>query len=229
MTQATSSDISRSWTPQQRGIVERLLAQFELDESGIRFFPEQPDEPWLSAETLMSIARQSGAFQSIEETFDQFVAPLDQVIHNALVIDKQGRLFKRSGAAKLGETLPFGEAVDGHALASSRALNAALRAAGFHPLHAASVVSTKRPEAHTTADEATARTADLKQIHLLAEQKKLIKPAKNGEAKNMDEYREWLFELFGTRTVATLSMAQRASVIEALRAIPDEEDDESIA
>ena len=217
-----STNLNRQFTAQQEAVVSQLTSQFQIDRDGIRFFDNRPEQPWLSAEALMSIARQSGNFSSIEEAFDQYVPGLQQVIHVAILVDKEGRIYKRSAAATMGEKLPNGEVIDEHALAGSRALGAVLTASGFHPLRAASVVAMEKPGApmRSLADEAASRHTDLKRIHALAEEKGLIKEGEGG-FKDMDEYRESLLENVGTRTTPNLDQQQRASVIEALRQLPD--------
>ena len=69
-------------TVKQETIAQGLAAQFGIDPERV-YFPntEKPDEPWLPAESLITIARQSGDFQTIDEGFDQFIAPLNQVVH----------------------------------------------------------------------------------------------------------------------------------------------------
>lgn len=216
-------------TQTQQSVISQLTQKFEIDEEKILFLnPNKPDEPWLSAEVLMSIARQSGGFQTIEESFDQYIPGLEQVAHTAIVVDKDGRVYKRSGVASLSETVG-GDKPDVHALAGSRALNAVLTAAGFHPLRAASVVplDTKR-EPHTLADEAASRAKDLKRIHAIAERKGLITEGTGG-VKDMSPYRSWLMEHHGTTTAANLNPIQRASVINALGQWPDIDDETQIA
>jgi hypothetical protein len=131
----------------RRKVIEALSARFEIDPERVLFLDaEKPDKPWLSAEVLISIARQSGKFQEIEEGFDQYIpAPLNQVVHYGRVVDESGKVWRRSGVATVGE-MPGnlyrgGRNPDGHQLAAARALGAALDGAGFNPLKAGAVVS----------------------------------------------------------------------------------------
>jgi hypothetical protein len=125
----------------RQNIVDELGRRFEIDGDRVLFLdPEKPAKPWLPAEVLASIARQTGRFREIEEGFDQYIpAPLNQVVHYARVIDEEGRAWRRSGVATVGETPGHhyrGSNPDAHQLAASRALGAALDGAGFNPLKA---------------------------------------------------------------------------------------------
>lgn len=215
-------------TQQQQEVINQLTSKFEIDVTRILFLnPDRPEEPWFPAEELMSIARQAGGFQSIGEQFDQYIPNLNQVVHIATVVDAQGRAYSRTGVATQGEKIPGSNEVgDEHALAASRALSAALRAAGFYPLRAGSTIDLKlnlSGSSDPVAAEAEARTKDLRQIHALAEEKGLIREGVGGGNKDMSSYRAWLMELFGTNTAATLNPIQRQSVINALQQLPDAE------
>lgn len=211
-------------TINQLEIRRGLGEQFNIDPERILFLNEgKPEEPWLPAEALMTIARQSGNFKAIDESVDQFIEPLRQIVHRATVIDVDGRSYTRCGVATLGER---GD-VDDHALAAGRALNAALTAAGFNPLRPGAVVTLDlnlapgAPHVETTpAGEAQARTIDLKRIHVLAAEKGLIKHLRNGE-KDARAYRQMLKERFGVSTVIAMNQAERASVVNYIQQLPD--------
>ena len=216
-------------TENQRKVIEQLTTRFNIDPDQIKFLnPDRPDEPWLSAEALITIARQSGNFRTIEEEFSQYIQPLHQVVHIATVIDHEGRVYRRTGVATIGESVPGRGEPDEHALAASRALAAALRAAGFHPLRPGTVVqidAVRRlaeatpPAPVSTDDSAQLRNIDLRQIHMLAQKKGLIRDL--GGRKDMSGYRAWLMETFGVETAAALNETERASAINALRLLPD--------
>ena len=113
-------------TLEQRRIAEDLSRQYGIAPDDVHFF--KPDEAWLGADALMQIARNHPNIETITESFDQFIQPLNQVVHAALVSLKDGRAFQRTGIAKVEETVS-GEKFDGHFLASSRAITSALNAA----------------------------------------------------------------------------------------------------
>ena len=210
-------------TIKQLEIRRQLGEQFNIDPERILFLNEsKPEEPWLPAEALMTIARQSGDFKGIDESVDQYIEPLKQIVHRATVIDAVGRTYTRCGVATLGER----EDVDDHALAAGRALNAALTAAGFNPLRPGAVVTLDLPlpkNAPTGASvvaEANSRTIDLKRIHLIAAEKGLIKHRRNGE-KDVSAYRQMLKQNFGVSTVVAMSATERASLINYMQQLPD--------
>ena|ERR1044072_2410013 len=221
---------TQPFTEQQQAVVTALRKTFEIDDDEIRFLnPEKPQEPWLSSGALMSIARQTGAFQTISERYDKYIEALNQVVHVATVIDKEGRSFERTGVATVGENLSLTGAreIDAHALAGARALNAALRAAGFHPLRAGSVINLDLNLPKSGAvDNAAQRDIDLGHIHAVAEEKGLIRKQAGGK-KDVSLYKTFLFDTFGVHTVAMLNQAERASIIEALRQLPDVADEQA--
>lgn len=208
-------------TEQQQTIADRLANEFDIDGERILFLnPDKPEEPWLPAEALVTIARQSGNFQAIDESFDQFIAPLQQVVHRATVIDRDSRTYTRSGVSTINERTD----IDDHALAAGRAVSAALTAAGFNPLRPGAVVSIKsHTQQQTTlsqADEAHSRNVDLKRIHALATEKGLILPLAGG-AWDRAGYRRLLSEKYGINTAAGFDATQRASLINHLQQLPD--------
>lgn len=216
--------MNKTRTPQQQQLVNQLVEQFNIEGDKILFLNNSnPLEPWLNYDALESIARQSGKFRDIEEHYITYIEPLRQVVHSATVVDPEGRSYVRSGVAKLGETLE-GEGnideLDEHKLAAARALNAALRAAGFNPLRAGSVVLDLKlpPREHAAADEADSRRNDLARIHMLAAQKSLIVPSQDDPSRNdLTGYRDFLREHFdGATTTAGMGAADRARVINAL-------------
>jgi hypothetical protein len=205
------------------GVTPQQLAQtFGIDPG--RVFMMEDGESWLPSDVLSQIARQSGEFSSIEEDFDQFIAQLNQVVHVARVVDPEGRSYRRSGVATIGEKLSNGQEANPHDLASSRALVKVLDMAGFNPLKAAPVAPIKNARITmevAAAGEASARPRDLARIHILAAEVGLIRQLTEG--RNDDsKYREWLAENFGTTTAATLNEQQRASVINAFLVMKNE-------
>jgi hypothetical protein len=231
-------------TPKQQEIVDRLQSSFEIDTERVLFLnPRDPNEPWLPADELESIARQAGGFQSIDVDYENFVEPLAQVVYKAVVIDEQGRRFGRTGVATIGETTPIGE-IDVQQLAAGRALSAALRAAGFHPFKSGSVVSLdERRAASKTSltsqppqlserernlqhieDEARARINDTRAIHALAYEKGLI--VRFGRIMDKSGYYQWLKQRFGLNSSTEADAATRASIINALRQIEVVEDED---
>lgn len=217
----------RILTEKQTEILQLLQTNFALSNAELEriLFLNQTDEPWIPADIQEAIARQVGKFRHISVTHDKYIAGREQVLYTATVIDEGERSFTRSGSAIVGES-PNGIEMDVDNLAASRALNAALNAAGFNPFRAGSVVNIaearravnhnrlhtdREKELHKLADEAVLRGKDLRQIHALATEKNLIQIV-NGE-KNMDEYRRQLKIHFGTETAAILSAAERAAVI----------------
>ena len=221
--------MSRELSTEQQRKAEELAEQYGIDRERILFLnSERPLEPWIPAEELMSIARQSGGFQSVEETFSEWVPGLNQVIHQAVVIDSQGRSYKRSGVATMGEGAESGP--DEHQLAGSRAISAVLRAAGFHPLKSGAVVSAQpvkgqqvrvQLEVGQRVEDKAERTNTIAQIHLLAEKAGLI-IYRPGEKKEMTDYRAWLLEMFDTETAAGLDEKQRAQAVHELRRLAGE-------
>jgi hypothetical protein len=216
-----------SKTLKQQEIANRLAEQFDIDGERILFLNEEkPDEPWLNAEALITIARRSGNFQEIDEGFNQFVTALNQVIHTATVVDKEGRRYTRTGVATIGESKDINE----HDLAVGRAMGAALTAAGFNPLRPGAAVTLdlnlQKDNNNLSAqiDEARSRTTDLKRIHALAIEKRLI--TFPGGVKDMAEYRKTLKENYGVTTAGGFNALQRASLINFLERLPEVEVDE---
>lgn len=204
----------------QQEIAEQFARQFEIDAERVLFLNEdKPEEPWLPAEALITIARQSGDFQAIDESFNQYISELSQVVHSATVIDKEGRSYTRSGVATIGERQEIGE----HGLAAGRAVSAALTAAGFNPLRPGGVVSAGQGQATAPSQqavEANSRNIDLRRIHTLAEQKGLIRRLP-GSGVDRTGYRQLLVEKFDTNTAAGFDQAQRASLINFIEQLPD--------
>lgn len=197
----------------QVAVIRELTKEYGIDPSDITFLDN--GEPWLSSSVKLEIARQSEQFESICESFDQFISALAQVVHSAEVITRTGRSFKRSGVAEIGETLPNGEKADAHELAASRALGAALRAAGFDPLKRRA--KKMRIQLAEDDDPVMTRLNQLKAIHALAREAGLIVRAEDDGLEDDDGYREFLAKHYGVLTVAGMNEVERASVIAALR------------
>lgn len=217
-------------TAKQQEIAEQLARELDIDAERILFLNERnPAEPWLNAEALTTIARRSGMFREIDESFSQYVTALDQVIHTATVVDAEDRRYTRTGVATRGER----SEIDDHGLAAGRAISAALTAAGFNPLRPGAVVSleSKRESGGSISDqvdEARLRTKDLKQIHMLGVQKGLITLLPGG-GRDLTKYRDLLGEKFGVRSAGAMDAETRASVINYLQQLPDAEEDEFAA
>ncbi len=215
-----------SRTNRQQEIADSLAKQFDIDGERILFLnQDKPEEPWLNAEALTTIARRSGMFREIDEGFSQYVTVLDQVIHTATVVDAEGRRYTRTGVATRGES----SEIDDHGLAAGRAISAALTAAGFNPLRPGAVVVAESTRTITDqVDEARLRTKDLKQIHSLGVQKGLI-TLLSGGGRDLTKYRDRLADKFGVRSAGGLDAETRASVINYLQQLPDAEEDEFAA
>jgi hypothetical protein len=212
----------------QQSVAEGLGAQFGIDVERVYFLnSEKPDEPWIPAESLMVIARQSGNFQTLDESFDQFIPQLNQIVHRATVLTKDGRQYTRSGVATVGES----DELDEHSLAAGRAVSAVLTAAGFNPLRPGAVVELDlrlRADAQAGAglpDDVMTRNSDLKRIHALAAEKGLAITVPGG-GWDRTEYRRFLMENYKTNTAAGFDALQRASLINALEQLPDAVQDE---
>lgn len=211
-------------TEKQQQIAEKLAREFDIDAERVLFLnSDKPEEPWLSAEALTTIARRSGEFNGIDEGFDQHIAGLNQIVHRATVTDKGGRVYTRSGVATVGER----QDIDDHALAAGRAVGAALTAAGFNPLRPGGVVSinSRQQAGAAQGEEANSRSTDLKRIHAIAEEKGLIRRGRDGSIDRTG-YRTFLLTNYNTTTAAQFDEAQRASLINALQQLPDPSDDE---
>lgn len=218
---------TRALTSGQQAVVKQLVDRWSLDPERILFLKaHKPTEPWLNYEALTVVARGSGRFRSLSESFATFVPELKHVVHSATVVDSEGFDFTRSGAAAIGETLFEGDVVDEHDLAATRALRKALDSAGFDIVKASSVVAIDLnlpKEEHRERDEANARLQDLRTIHKLAAQKGLIVPLQEDASRNdMTAYREWLAEHFeGASSAAGFAATNRSIAINLLRQLPD--------
>jgi hypothetical protein len=224
MTQKHDLTMKRQLTTKQHGVLELLQRNFALSDGELErvLFLNERDktEPWIPADLQEAIARQVGTFKHISVTHDKFINERQQVIYTATVIDTADRSYTRTGAAIIGEA-PNGVEMDVDVLAASRALNAALNAAGFNPFKAGSVVNIAEAreslqakplnpteqQLHAVEDEATARRTDLARIHALAVEKGLT------VGKDDSRYRDELFEHYGVRTAAILNRTERAAVV----------------
>jgi hypothetical protein len=213
-------------TLKQQEIANRLASEFDIDGERILFLnDDKPEEAWLNAEALTTIARQSGNFQELDEGFNQYVPALNQIIHAATVVDGNGRRYTRIGVATMGESKEVSE----HDLAAGRAMSAALTAAGFNPLRPGGLVTldlTLSQDNNLSArvDEARSRTTDLKRIHALAVEKGLI--TFPGGVKDLSKYRAELKKNYGVATAGSFDANQRASLINFLERMSDIEVDE---
>lgn len=202
-------------------IAVEIAQQYGLDPARILFLnPRKPTEPWLPPELLLTVARKTVNFRSIEHRYSDFIPELEQIIYTATVIDEQGRSFTSPGVATLREKTPGGESINEHALAGGRALSAALNAAGYNPLKPGSEKPFKSAIALVNNDravtEAGQRHKDLGRIHILGEQAGLITGTVGLGTLNNLRYREWLKENFQVGSAGELDAVGRASVINAL-------------
>ena len=203
-------------TQQQQEIARQWADTLGIDIADIYFLnADKPTEFWLSPNALTTLARKSSDFQSVDEAYVDYIAPLNQIVHRAVVIDAQGRTFARTGVATIGE-----KPVDEHLLAAGRALSAALTAGGFNPLKAGNVVAATPIARVPPVNEVTARNARLAQIHLLAELKGL-KIRRAGQESDDGGYRWWLNQNFHVWTTARMTEAEHQRVVAALNQLPD--------
>lgn len=219
-----------TYTAKQEEIRQKLAEEYEIDADDVFFLNEEdPDEPWLNANALTTIARRSSIFQTISESYEDHIAPLNQVVHQAIVIDKEGRSFGCCGVATINEH----PKIDAHTLAGGRAVRAALTAAGFNPLKQGSVATLDLALSKDTQsprpDEAQSRINDMKRIHVIAERKiykgrRLVTPL-NGGGYDRSGYREFLKDNYGVISSADFDAAKRASLINALEQLPDYDDE----
>lgn len=208
-------------TLRQEQIRKELAEKFNIDPERVLFLNEKKqEEPWLSAEALVTIARQSENFQAIDEGYDQYIPQLDQIVHRATVIDKNGRSYSRCGIATVRER----EDVDDHALAAGRAVGAVLTAAGFNPLRPGGVVTLDlnlgQDAGQVKVEAVRELNLDLKQIHALAIEKGLIKHLPGG-MKDVSEYRKLLKDKFGVSSSTEMAAEMRQSFINHMRQMPD--------
>jgi hypothetical protein len=208
-------------TPDQQAIALRLSSRYGIEAERV-FFPDptDPTKPWLGADELTHIARQSERFQEIATTFDTFIVGLNQIVHKARVIDREGRSYERVGIATLGEKLR-GVNADEHQLAGSRAVVAALNTAGFNPLRLSKVEGGIKPTPTGTAvigyaDDPNGQFSQQRQIHGLAEKLGLILPGRAGVKRDRSRYKTFLMENYGVESTAGMNESERASVIAAL-------------
>jgi hypothetical protein len=199
-------------TRQQQAIAEELARRLQIDGERILFLSSRnKEEPWLPPEALTTIARQSDRFKHLDEGFQEYIAPLNQVVHHATFIDCEGNTFGRSGVATVGA---FAD-LDAHLIAAGRAISAALTSGGINPLRPGSVVALaagKGEPARVSPELAAAESGrnDLARIHILAKEKGLI------VGKDYSKYRDFLSTHYGATSVAGFDSLMRKSVIEAL-------------
>ncbi|OLE52658.1 MAG: hypothetical protein AUG51_16945 [Acidobacteria bacterium 13_1_20CM_3_53_8] len=208
-----STITQRQYSADESLLLSQLHDRFGIDPNRVLFF--KPGEPWLPSEELIAIARQADVFQSIHESFDQDIPSLSQVAHTAMVTDKMGRTFSRSGVATIGEMIE-GKEVDAHDLAASRALRNAMGAAGFNPFRVGAAITLDLSLKHD--EEAQQRNKDLRRIHALAVEKRYIKPVP-GSPSDTTEYRNMLREKYGVISAAGFDATQRLSLINHLEQV----------
>jgi hypothetical protein len=203
-------------TTQQQAMVDRLVSQFGIDGSKVLFFENRPNEPWLRANTLASIARRSGLFKAIRVEHEKYIETLKQVFYQGTVVDLDDHIYSLPGVATVGKSIAnTGEEVNADDLAESRALRSTLNLAGFDPLDPTSVVSLEKSEGSEQRDTDAARTQsrlnDNARIHILASERGLI------VGRDYSKYRKFLAERYeGATSIAGFDPMQRKSVIEAL-------------
>lgn len=213
---------TRILTDRQRAIASELAKLHNIDADRVRFLnSDNPHEPWLPPEALITIARQSDRFKALDEGYQEFIAPLRQVVHHATFIDVGGCTFGRCGVATIDEDADL----DAHDVAAGRAISRALTAGGLNPLRPGSVVELGNLNLPSSGNplEVLARRADLARIHILAKQKGLIiEGAGPNGTDDLTKYRNQLAVWYeGARSTAGFSPEKRASVIEALSQLPE--------
>ncbi|HKQ06633.1 MAG TPA: hypothetical protein VJ464_15980 [Blastocatellia bacterium] len=203
----------RQYTVEQSLVVSTLSKEYGIDPDRV-FFPDEknPSKPWLGADELLAIARKSDRFMEVIEGYDDFIPALNQVVHRARVVDRDGHAFERCGIATISEPAPDGSPADGHSLAGSRALVATLTAAGFNPLRG---ITKARGQVITYDDAAEQRKSQLRQIHALAEEGGLILYSDGG--RDDGRYRQFLRDHFNVDSVTSMNATERASVINKLK------------
>jgi hypothetical protein len=211
-------------TDRQRGVARDLAKALNIDGDRIRFLnPDKPEEPWLPPEALVTIARQSPRFKTLDEGYQEFIQQLRQVVHHATFIDVDGRTFGRCGVATIDEDAD----IDAHVIAAGRAISAALNTGGINPLRPGATVApvdlgSLPLSSSADANELIARRGDLARIHILAKQKGLIiEGAGVNGAESTKKYKDQLEAWYGVRSAYGFSPEQRASLIEALSRLPD--------
>lgn len=215
---------------QQKRIAETVSHQYGVPKDKVYFpYEREPDRPWLGAEALMVIARNSPEVSGVMERFDKYEPTLQQIFHLATVTTTDGHTFERTGVASIGEKLKGvpDEEVDEHELAAARAIRKALADAGVDPF---SNVRSEEPAeavpASAGVQEAALRTRDLAEIHMLAEEKGLVSVV--GGKKDDSKYRRWLnrhcsgLGIGDVTSAVNLGPKERASVIQALRQLGNE-------
>ena len=203
---------------EQNQIANFIASRFGIDSDRVFFINDRnPLEPWIPPDQLIVCARKDGRFRAIEERYDQFIGPRKQVVHEAMVIDQEGRSYKRSGVATIGERKDFDE----HTLAAGRALSAALTAAGFNPVKQkpfkpVATYAEGEPQGVPIDDDVEQRNKDLARIHILAKQAGYI----TDDAAPADtKYRKYLREHYKVGSALLLDQTGRASLINALQQI----------
>lgn len=210
-------------TPQQQALANDLAQAHNIDPERVLFLrDDKPLEPWLPPEALITIARQSDKFKHLDEGFQEYIAPLNQVVHHATFIDADGNTFGRSGVATIKE----GDAVevDAHVIAAGRAISAALTSGGINPLRPGSVIPNGRPSV-VEAAAAESRRVDLARIHKLAKDKGLIVVEVPGAKADATGYRAFVARHFpeSKGTAAGFNDVARKSLIDLLdQYVPDE-------
>ncbi len=211
-------------TQKQQEILTNLSTNFRIDGTRVLFINARDEnDPWIPSDELESIARQLNGYKHSSVLHDKYIAETKQVAYVATVETSGGTIYNRSGVAMIGERTD----IDADTLAAGRALGAALRAAGFHPYRSGSVVDFAEMRQEIEAkrimesipqavDETAVRAKDLRQIHAIAVEKKLI------VGKDYSIYRNWLFVHYGFYSAVMLDAAQRQSVINALNLFDDE-------
>lgn len=196
--------------------MNELNQNFGINPERILFLnPRDPNDPWIPADELESIARQTDRIEQISVMHDKYIPETGQVIYTATVVNKNGVTFTHPGVAKVGET-PNGYDIEADVLAGGRALSAALKAAGIHPYRSGSVVDIglvrQQVEAKNDARavQEESRANGLRQLHAVAEKKKL-KVGTNDIA-----YRMWLQAEFGVKTAVGFDSEKLALAIDRL-------------
>jgi len=201
-------------------------------------------KPWLSSEQLATIARKAGGFVSIDVDFKEYVPDLKQVLWVASLIDNEGRTYRRTGVATIGEKLPSGQDVSPNDLAASRALRSALTMAGYDVFKGGTVVNLSPEVAKRLAnykpqpsdirfvqepnevvqvpDWPGLRRNFLAELHALAQEVGLITIGEDNKP-NLSAYRDWLLEEFDVNSSASFDEAEFAQAINKLKVMKNQQ------
>lgn len=125
-------------TSAHQALLMSLRERFRINTSGVIFFPDaNAGEPWIPAAELMTIAQQTGRFQSFDEVFSGYEHSLNKLFIKAVLTDQNGVVYSRLGSASQAEA--DARRIDIETLAKQRAWKATLTLAGIDPFKSNSI------------------------------------------------------------------------------------------